>query len=68
MTDVTRYLDRLVDRDLSEAEDNLRRAERAFGGSNLHEEYGQSGRTKQEILNGYRDWVASATAAKNYLR
>ena len=38
--------------------DNLERAERAFrglSGEQLKEEYGRSGRTKGEVLEGYRE-------------
>ena len=51
--------------------DNLERAEHAFrglAGDQLNEEYGQSGRTKGEILDGYRreraDWKSAYALAK----
>ena len=51
--------------------DDLERAERAFRGlteDQLKEEYGQSGRTKGEILTGYRnerrDWEQAYALAK----
>ena len=51
--------------------DDLERAERAFRGltgDQLNEEYGQSGRTKGEILEGYRkerrEWEQAYALAK----
>ena len=39
--------------------DDLFRAQLAFKGSNLDEQWGQSGRTKREILAGYQEHEAT---------
>lgn len=51
----------IIDRMKSARGDDLYRAECAFRGHNLDELYGQSGRTKRQILEEYRqfdnEWI-----------
>ena len=52
--------------DLDNAGDNLYRASAAFRGmppTMLQEEYGQSGRTRQDIIDGYQRWYNAAKKA-----
>ncbi len=62
------YLEKLVDKDLHEAEDNLYRAKFAFKGQNLNEKYGQSNDTKKEIIEGYKQWYNKASETKRLLK
>jgi hypothetical protein len=48
--------------------DNLYRARRAFSGSNLDEEYGESGKTKRQILAEYEQHEAEVKAAIAWVR
>jgi predicted ribosome quality control (RQC) complex YloA/Tae2 family protein len=47
----------VLQKELNNARDNLWRARRRFDGADLNEEYGQSGRTRAEILHGYRQTI-----------
>lgn len=58
-------IEKALERDLSDAQDNLIRSQRAFGGSNRDEEWGQSGRSKGEIEEGYQSWYNQAKEALN---
>jgi hypothetical protein len=70
MTDTTPtiHLLALVERELSNANDNLARARRAFAGADPSVPYGQSGQTPAAILTGYEQDVARAEAALAWLR
>lgn len=57
---VKQYALNFVDTKLNFAEDNLRRASSAFAGlldEKMQEEYGESGKTRHEILKEYREEV-----------
>lgn len=52
--------------DLGNAADNLCRASRAFSElspDQMNSQYGQSGQTRQQILDGYQEWHRKAKAA-----
>jgi hypothetical protein len=57
------YLIDLANRDLSNARDNLYRARAAARGSDPSRQWGQSGRTLNEIIAGYEEWESRALAA-----
>ncbi len=59
-----------VERELGEAHDNLARAQMSFGGmtaEGLGQQYGASGRTHQQILDGYGARVAESQAALEWM-
>jgi len=48
---------RIIRASLGVADDDLHRAKTRFAGTDLSVQWGESGQTKQEILNGYQDRV-----------
>lgn len=47
--------------------DDLERAQRAFGTTNLDEQYGQSGRTRRQILAEYQEHADECARARKWV-
>ena len=54
---MTPYVRKLLEQDLGIAEDNLYRAKSAAKSVNPSMQYGESGKTFNQIIQGYQDWV-----------
>ena len=67
VTEIVDYIQRAIDQRTG---DNLERAQSAFRGladDQMDKEYGQSGKTRREILNGYECERTLATAAMKWV-
>ena len=60
---MNQYLVELAKNDLANARDNLYRANAAAAGRDPNAQYGTSGKTLLQIIDGYRKWEAKALAA-----
>lgn len=57
-------IQKALQRELGDAEDNLRRAQCAFRNDpSMDANYGESGYSKQSIVNGYQERYSRATRA-----
>ena len=58
-----------IERQLGDAQDNLYRARAAFGkatADEMQQQYGQSGRTRADILREYEEWEYDCKCALAY--
>jgi len=67
MRELVTYLNKLIDEDLSQTNDNLYRAEMEFKGKDMNEFHGSFGKTRKEIVSLYMKRRNMAIMSKELL-
>ena len=62
------YLEKLIKKDLGDAQDNLYRAKLSASPANIHKQWGNNGRTLGEIISGYAKWETEAKEALEWVK